>query len=120
MAKILIVDDEPMTADMLGAFLRIMKHESAAAYTCQQAWDKLTWFEADAVLLDIMLPDMNGLEMCKALRERPETKHLPIIMISAMEPPLRAEAAEAGANAYLSKPITIAGLKAILAETGIQ
>jgi DNA-binding response OmpR family regulator len=119
MANILIVDDDPMMADMLSAFLRIMKHDSAAAYTCQQAWDKLTWFTADAVLLDIMLPDMNGLEMCRALHDRQETKHLPVIMVSAVEPPLRAEAAAAGASGYLSKPVTIAELREALAAAGI-
>ena len=120
MAKILIVDDEHMTTEMLSTFLRIIGHESVDAYSSKQAWDKLAYEQPDAILLDIMLPDVNGLDMCRQLRKNASTAHLPIIMISAYAPPLTKEADEAGANAYLVKPINLQNLKNTLISVGIQ
>jgi CheY-like chemotaxis protein len=120
MAKILIVDDEHMTTEMLGTFLKIMGHEALEALNCRQAWDKLSYTSPDAVLLDIMLPDTDGLEMCRQLRANPPTSQVPIIMISAYAPPLHKEANEAGATAYLSKPINIQGLRNTLTQVGIK
>jgi two-component system alkaline phosphatase synthesis response regulator PhoP len=119
MAKILIVDDEHLTTEMLGTFLKIIGHQSIEALSCREAWDKLKYESPDAILLDIMLPDTNGLEMCRQLRANPATAILPIIMISAYAPPLDKEAAAAGANAYLAKPINILGLKNTLIKVGI-
>jgi CheY-like chemotaxis protein len=119
MAKILIVDDEPMTVEMLATFLRIIGHETLEALDARQAWDQLAIHTPDAVLLDIMLPDQNGLEVCREIRTKPELSTLPIIMVSAMAPPLIAESKAAGATEYLSKPIQLGNLKAVLAKAGI-
>lgn len=119
MAKILIVDDEHMTSEMLATFLKLMGHEAVDAFSSKQAWDKLAYVIPDAVLLDIMLPDVNGLEMCRQLRSNSTTTDLPIIMISAYSPPLTREATEAGANAYLVKPISLQSLRNTLASVGI-
>ena len=120
MAKILIVDDEHLTTEMLGTFLRIIGHESVEAFSSKMAWDKLAYESPDAILLDIMLPDVNGLDMCRQLRKHPSTSALPIIMISAYAPPLTKEADEAGASAYLVKPINLQSLKSTLATVGIN
>ena len=119
MAKILIVDDEHLTTEMLGTFLRMIGHDYVEAFSCRQAWDKLTYESPDAVLLDIMLPDVNGLDMCRQLRDNQATTALPIIMISAIAPPLTSEADAAGANGYLAKPINLQSLKTTLASVGI-
>ncbi len=119
MAKILIVDDEHLTAEMLSTFLGIIGHESVCAYSGRQTWDKLAYEEPDAVLLDIMLPDDNGLEICRKMRANENTKTLPIIMISAHFPPMTAEAASAGATGYLSKPIRMDALKQALISAGV-
>jgi len=120
MAKILIVDDEPLTLDMLSTFLRLIGHEAIDALSTKQAKDKLLYIEPDAMLLDIMLPDMNGLELCKELRQDPKTAKLPIIMISAHAPPMTKEAEAAGANGYLAKPINLIALKTALIKVGVQ
>jgi DNA-binding response OmpR family regulator len=120
MAKILIVDDEHLTTEMLSTFLRIIGHESIEAFSSRQAWDKLSYEEPDAILLDIMLPDVSGIDMCRQLRENVATAHLPIIMISAHAPPMLKEADEAGANAYLVKPINLQNLKNTLISVGID
>lgn len=119
MATILVVDDELLTAEMLSTFLKLMGHKSVEAYSSKQAWDKLAYIEPDAILLDIMLPDTNGLETCKQLRQEAQWAELPIIMISAMAPPMSREADEAGASAYLVKPINLQKLKMTLESVGV-
>jgi CheY-like chemotaxis protein len=119
MAKILIVDDEPLTLEMLSTFLRLIGHDAIEALSTRQAKDKLLYMEPDAMLLDIMLPDMNGLDFCRELRRDPKTTRLPIIMISAHAPPMTKEAEAAGANGYLAKPINLMALKGSLAKVGV-
>lgn len=119
MAKIMIVDDEHMTVEMLATFLRLIGHQSLTASSSKQVWAKLSQEIPDGVLLDIMLPDVNGLEICRQLRENASTADLPIIMVSAYAPPLTKEAFEAGANAYLSKPISLQTLKKALLDVGL-
>lgn len=114
MAKILIVDDEPLTVDMLSTFLNMIGHQPVGAFSNSQTWDKLAYEVPDAVLLDIMLPDGNGLEICKQLRADPRWANLPIIMISAHTPPMTDEATAAGANGYLVKPIKLDALREML------
>lgn len=119
MAKILVVDDEQLTVEMLSTFLRLIGHEAIGALSARQTWDKLAYEEPDLVLLDIMLPDDNGLDICRKLRLNDATRTVPIIMISAHFPPMTAEATDAGANGYLMKPIKLDVLKSALLEAGI-
>lgn len=119
MAKILIVDDEQLTIEMLSTFLKLIGHDTVGALSGKQTWDRLAYEEPDAILLDIMLPDDNGLNICRELRAKPNTAALPVIMISAHAPPMIAEANAAGANGYLAKPIQLTALRAALAEVGI-
>jgi len=116
MAKILIIDDEQMTLDMLATFVEISGHQSLKAIDSRQGWSILDYETPEAILLDIQLPDMNGLHMCKELKQNAKTANLPVIMISAHFPPLIAEAEEAGADGYLAKPIKIQVLREKLNE----
>ncbi|HLV35280.1 MAG TPA: response regulator [Spirillospora sp.] len=120
MAKILIVDDEPLTIEMLSTFLNLSGHEPVGALSTKQTWDRLAYEEPDAILLDIMLPDGNGLEICQQLRADPRWANTPVIIISAHTPPMTAEATRAGANAYLAKPIRLDALRVALREVGIS
>jgi DNA-binding response OmpR family regulator len=120
MAKILIVDDEHLTIEMLSTFLNLIGHHPIGALSGRQTWDKLAYEEPDAILLDIMLPDDNGLDICRKLRAATSTKNTPVIMISAHFPPMTKEATEAGANGYLAKPIKLDALKNALAGVGIK
>lgn len=116
MAKILVVDDEELTLEMLSTFLQLSGHHPLKAIDSRQGWSILAYEEPEAILLDIQLPDKNGLTMCKELRENPETADLPIIVISAHAPPLIEEAMQAGATSYLPKPINLQSLQAQLAQ----
>ncbi|MBK8027724.1 MAG: response regulator [Chloroflexi bacterium] len=119
MAQILIVDDEFLTTEMLATFIGIIGHQATEAYSGHEMWMKLNYLAPDAILLDIMLPDSNGLELCRALRNDPKTSHVPIIIISAHAPPMTREADDAGADAYLVKPISLQALRNVLAEVGV-
>jgi CheY-like chemotaxis protein len=119
MATILIVDDEYMTVEMLRTFLKIIGHASIEALTARQVWDRLSGETPDAILLDIMMPDVNGIELCRDLRANELTARTPILMISAHAPPMLEAARDAGANAYLIKPITLTTLKNALSEVGV-
>jgi two-component system alkaline phosphatase synthesis response regulator PhoP len=119
MAKILVLDDEKMTIDIIVTYLGMIGHEAITATSGRQFWERLERETPDGFLLDIMLPDDNGLLICRQLREQPQFAALPIIMISAYFPPLNTEAGEAGANGYLGKPIRMDRLRDLLSDAGI-
>ncbi len=118
-AKILIVDDEPNLLRMLGYTLQSEGYEIVAAQNGAEALSKVKADKPDLVILDVMLPDMTGLEVCTQLRHNEETVTLPIIMLSArVQVPDRISGLEAGADEYVTKPIKpeelVARVKAIL------
>ena len=119
MGTILVVDDEVLTAEMLSTFLKLLGHKSVEAYSSKQPWDKLAYTEPDAILMDIMLPDTNGIETTRQLRQKPEWANVPIIVIWATTPPMIQEATDAGANGYLVKPINMQRLRSILETVGL-
>lgn len=119
MARILVVDDEHLTTEMLRTFLGIMGHEAVEAHSGKQMYDRLAYETFDAILLDIMLPDVNGIDLCKSLRAEPNTMKIPIIMISAYIPPLLDDATRAGADGYLVKPVNLGSLREMLTEVGV-
>ncbi len=116
MAKILIVDDEELTLEMLSTFLELSGHQALTALDTRQGWSVLDHEDPQAILLDIQLPDKNGLAMCRELRSDRRTADVPIIMISAHAPPMTDEALAAGADGYLSKPIQLKTLQSTLAD----
>ncbi len=119
MANILIVDDEVLTTEMLTAFLELIGHQSVETHNAQEMWSKLHFMQPDVILLDIQLPDANGLELCQQIRQRPELARLPIVIISAHAPPLNHQAADMGADAYLVKPISLQALRDVLSSVGV-
>lgn len=119
MAKILVVDDEQLTVDMLCTFLKLIGHDAVSALSGRQTWDRLAYEEPDAVLLDIMLPDDSGLDICRRMRAEEKTRDIPIIMISAHSPKMDRESAEVGATGYLQKPIRLPDLKQALESAGV-
>lgn len=120
MAKILIVDDEALTLEMLATFLKIIGHETLEALNAHQTRDQLAMHVPDAILLDIMLPDANGLDLCREIRQNAAFATLPILIVSAAAPPKTAEAEAAGATSYLAKPVKLGDLKAKLESVGVK
>ena len=104
---------------MLSTFLNISGHEPIGALSVSQTWDKLAYEVPDAFLLDMMLPDGNGLDICRELRADPRWASAPILIISAHTPPMTSEATAAGADGYLVKPIKLDVLRSALRDIGI-
>ncbi|HML24770.1 MAG TPA: response regulator [Aggregatilinea sp.] len=114
---IAIVDDEMGTVTMLSTFLRLKGFEVRSALSGSAGLDLVRTERPAALLLDYMLPDINGFEVCKQLRADPEFKSLPIVIISAHSGTTNAALAlEAGANLYLSKPLRLPDLLATLQD----
>jgi DNA-binding response OmpR family regulator len=118
-AKILIVDDEPNVLRMVSYALNAEGFEVIVAQNGNEALIKVLTEAPDLVLLDVMLPDMSGVEVCEQLRKRQENIDLPIIMLSALDQVSdKVKCLEAGADEYVTKPIApqelIARIKALL------
>ena len=111
MAKILIVDDEPFMVEMLQTFLGINGYETVGAYSGQDGIVLSQIESPDAMILDLMLPDIEGFEVCRALRSISVTERVPVLILSARTTQAdKDRAMSAGANGYLTKPVRMAEL----------
>jgi len=81
--KILIVDDDPLNVKLLAAKLPKDQYETLRAYNGQEALEKIAADCPDIVLLDIMMPGLDGYEVCGKLKSNPETKDIPVIIFTA-------------------------------------
>ncbi len=113
----LVVDDEPETAQMLAILLELEGYQVTTVHGTAQAIRTINRIDIDLVFLDIMLPDISGLEFCRYVRRDPVLAELPIIVLSARTRPedIR-EGLEAGANKYFTKPWLKESLLAALEE----
>lgn len=104
---VLVVDDDPTIVELMGKFLARQGLVVVSAYDGQQCLDAVRRGDPiDAIILDIMMPDMNGLTVCAALRKMAPTRSVPIIFLTAYDDPeTRLAGAELGGNAFLVKPI---------------
>jgi DNA-binding response OmpR family regulator len=109
-ARILVIDDDAEIRDIARAILEPEGYEVQAATTGEQGLRLATEAPPDLILLDLMLPGLNGLEVCRTIRR---TSRVPIIMVTARAAaPEKVVGLEAGADDYLTKPFSIAELRA--------
>ena len=109
--RILVVDDEEMNRDLIEALLEDFGHEAELVEGGEEALAKLE-MGFDLVLLDVMMPGMDGFEVARRIRENPHGKDLPIIMVTALsDREDRVRAVEAGANDFIAKPVDKMELK---------
>lgn len=112
-AQILIVDDNPLNRDVLGRRLLRQGYQVASAKQGQQALQMLTTQDYDLVLLDVMMPEMDGYEVLRRLKADPQRRDIPVIMISALEElDSVVRCIELGAEDYLPKPFNPVLLRA--------
>ncbi|WP_375597343.1 PleD family two-component system response regulator [Devosia sp. Naph2] len=105
-ARVLIVDDIPTNVRLLEARLSAEYYEVLTATSGAQALDVCENQDVDIVLLDVMMPEMDGFEVCRRLKANPKTHHLPVLMITALDQASdRVQGLEAGADDFLSKPV---------------
>ncbi len=123
MASILLVDDERDLLSLLDFNLRAAGFETVLARSGEEALSHLRLHVPDIVLLDLMLPDVPGTEVCRQLKADPRTKHVPVVMLTAKgEEVDRVVGFELGADDYVTKPFSVRELvlrlKAVLRRAG--
>jgi two-component system cell cycle response regulator DivK len=104
--KILVVEDNPDNAQLLEDILGAKGYDLTIVDRGDRALDEVSRIKFDIVLLDIQLPDTDGLNVVKKIRENPETNEIPVIAVTAYGEDFQKEAAiEAGFDEYITKPI---------------
>ena len=128
-SRLLLIDDDIRLAAMVGDYLRAAGLAVDHAPSLAAGREQLATGLFDALVLDLMLPDGDGLDLCRELRVSPRTRHLPLLMLTARGEPLdRIVGLEMGADDYLPKPFEprelLARVKALLrraaAHTGVE
>ena len=121
--RLLLVDDEPDLVQMVSVRLKAAGYEVSTAYDGQEALEKVRHSQPDLVILDLMLPKLDGYKVCRLLKFDEKTRAIPILIFTA-----RAQvedvtlATECGADAYLTKPFEaktlLAKIQELLAAAG--
>lgn len=104
--RILIVDDNPLNVKLLAARLTREYYAVTTAHNGKEALALAQQEPPDLILLDVMMPEMDGYETCRRLRTDPRTQHIPVVMVTALsDAEDRIKGLESGAQDFLSKPI---------------
>jgi putative two-component system response regulator len=107
MAKILIVDDLPDNTTLLAHLVKDQGHEASVAFDGQQAMERAAAERPDVILLDVMMPGMDGIEVCRRLKADEELRRIPVILVTVKD--LDADVVrglDAGADDYVTKPFS--------------
>src|SRR5512141_2569692 len=106
-ARILVVDDVPANVKLLEARLSAEYFDVMTASNGAEALAICQRAECDIILLDVMMPDIDGFEVCRRLKTDPATHHIPVVMVTALDSPSdRNRGLEAGADDFLTKPVS--------------
>lgn len=112
MAKILVVDDNLANCDLLADVLSQWGYEVAQAHQGKEVLPMVEAFRPDLVLLDVMLPGMNGFEICKRIKASAETENIAVILLTVLnDVEDRAQGIRVGADLFLSKPVNYKELR---------
>jgi len=113
MTRILVVDDSPINLKLVSAALAPAGYEIITAPNGREALQRIEGIQPDLVILDVMMPELNGYEVCRRLRQRANLGQLPIMMLTANDSlEERINGLEAGADDYMSKPFEVPELQA--------
>ena len=119
-STILIVDDEPFNVDYLEQTLADLGYKTMSAANGQEALDKVAAEAPDLILLDVMMPRMDGFTVCRLLKAQEETRLIPIVIMTALDARTdRITGIQAGADDFLTKPVDEAELVARI-ETALK
>ncbi len=105
--RILIVDDDPLNVKLLSTAFCSEQYITLTAYGGEEALEKVVKELPDLILLDIMMPDLDGIEVTRRLKCNPDTKHIPIILVTGLdEKESKSKGLKAGADEFLRKPVS--------------
>jgi putative two-component system response regulator len=105
-ATILVVDDEPANRELMEALLEPQGYTVLTAENGQEALDLFAKHQPDLLLLDVMMPKMDGVEVCRLIKKNPETRLTPVVLVTALSAlDDRVRGLEAGADDFLGKPV---------------
>ncbi len=111
MPRVLVVDDDPNTVEMLAKALTLFGHQAERAFSGEEALDQTGRRLPEVVLLDLMMPGIDGYETLRRLRVLPGGDQVPVIVVTASsEPDLEQRVAAAGATGCLRKPVQLSAL----------
>jgi len=103
---VMIIEDEPDAAEMLAEMMRVSGYRVVKMFSSGPAISMIAQERPDAIILDIMMPDISGLEVLRYMRREPNLAAIPVIIVSAKTTPLDIKnGLEAGATMYLTKPV---------------
>ena len=121
--KILVVDDEPDIVELISYNLKKEGFDVSSAPDGDKSLDRIKKADFDFLILDLMLPGIQGMELCRILRNNPATRHIPVIMLTARGEEIdRIIGLETGADDYITKPFSprelVARVRAVLRRAG--
>ncbi|MBT3323181.1 MAG: response regulator [Anaerolineae bacterium] len=114
---VVIVEDEPDAAEMFAEMMRVSGYRVVKIFSSTPAIGIITTEAPDVVILDVMMPDISGLEVLSIMREDQKLKDIPVILVSAKSMPSDIKMGlDAGASNYLTKPVSFLDLKKAVDE----
>ena len=113
--RILIVDDDPRLLHVVSMYLTIEGYDVTTASDGEEALATMDVARPDLVILDVMMPGMDGLEACRRIKRDPGTRSIPVLMFTALSREDDIEAGRtAGADRFINKPFSLIGLEAVI------
>ena len=117
--KILLIEDDRQIVELLNIHLKDIFCDSSTAYNCRDGLEQVLANKFDLIILDVMLPDGNGFDICKSIRQ--EKNHTPILMLTARSEEIdKIIGLETGADDYVEKPFELAKLASVVERNVAQ
>lgn len=109
---VVVIEDEPDAADMFGEMMRVNGFRVVQSYISGPAISIIEQEKPDIIILDVMMPELSGIDILRMMREKPELSQIPVIVVSAKSMPADIKSGlDAGASVYLTKPVGFLDLK---------
>lgn len=120
MAKVLIVDDSESFRRLNAEFLKLDGHQVLTASNGRETLDLVRQERPDILLLDIMMPGIDGYEICRQIKSDSDTQDTVVIMLTALPPSTRFKSMQAGADEHVTKPIESRKLRDMIRQLAVQ
>jgi CheY-like chemotaxis protein len=109
---VVVIEDEPDAAEMFGEMMRVNGFRVVKSYSSGPAIAIIEKEKPDIVILDVMMPEISGIEILQIMRSKPDISHIPVVVVSAKSMPSDIKTGlQAGASVYLTKPVGFLDLK---------